>query len=195
MLTQNESLLRLTGPAKRPVTVSEAKRTLRLNQTDTTFDDQVKRHIEAATEQVEADTDRCLINQSFALYLNSFPGGSQLPIEFAQKPIDSVTSIEYLDTDGNKQTYPPEKYELDQARRQVYLLSGNSWPSTLQQQNAITVTFVCGYGTSSEAVPRLIKEAVLMQVGKWFYNPTMDSDKHDEQYDRIITRILRTSYP
>ena len=191
----NQTLRRLTGPQQRPVSLSQAKQTCRLSQSDTTHDADLTDAIDAATEQVEQDTDRCCINQTFAMDMNVFPAG---PIVFGQKPIDSITSIEYLDTDGETQLVDPETYALDQGRRQAYLVGGSSWPSAFAQQNAITVTYVCGYGETSSEVPRLIQRAILLQVGKWFYDPAMEGSNNtnwDSAYDRIITRILRTSYP
>lgn len=178
------------------MTLAEAKQNLRLSQTDTTHDDDVTDSIDAAVELVEQDCDRCIIDQTFELWMDCFPGGSQ-SIQLSQKPIQSITSIEYLDEDAATQSIDPATYALDAGRRQIYLLSGESWPSALVQQNAVTLTYVCGYGTTSGEGPRLFKKAVLLLVGMWFYDPAGErkSNNYDSAYDSIIQRLLRTSYP
>lgn len=205
---RNSTLTRQTGPSQRAVSLAEAKQTLRLSQSDTTHDTDLYDAIDAATEQVEQDTDRCIINQDFAYHANRFPlrGG---PIVLAQKPVQTITAITYLnpvydadatDPPENQETltFDSDAYSLDQGRREIFLKHGYEWPTALAQQNAITVTYVCGYGVSSNDVPRLLKRALLLQVGFWFTDPVMESADNyagQQAYERIIARLLRTSYP
>ena len=179
------------------MTLAEAKQNLRLSPADTTHDDDVTDSIDAAVEQVEQDCDRCIIDQSFQLWMDCFPSGAR-SIQLSQKPIQSITSIEYLDTDAATQTLDPATYALDAGRRQIYLLNGEEWPTALVQQNTVTLTYVCGYGTTAGEGPRLFKKAVLLLVGKWFYDPAdqaTGSNNYGSAYGSIIERLLRTSYP
>jgi len=196
-VTTTWTLTRKAGPQSRPVSLAEAKASLRLSQSDTTHDDNIGDLIDAATEQIEQDTDRAVINQDFDYQLNAFPGG-RASIVIAPKPASEILAITYLDSDGVEQTLDPATYQLDKGRREVYLNSGESWPNTLAQQNAVTVSYRAGYGASQSNVPRLIRQAILLMVGSWFTDPTMEFDKNDpwnSAYGRIITRLIRTSYP
>ena len=173
--------------------MEEAKQTCRLSQSDTTHDNDLTDAIDAATEQVEQDTDRAIITQTFVLTSDGFPNGS---IELAQKPIQSVESITYDDPEGVAQTIDPSEYALNLGNRQVYRTDSTSWPTTSQLQESARVEYKAGYGDSQSNVPRLIKRAVLLQVARWFFDPAMESSENqDVAYERIIRRILRTTYP
>ena len=190
------TLTRTAGPAQSPVSLEAVKSSLRLSQSDTTHDDDLATSINAATEQVEQDTDRVIVNQTFALARNCFPSGNG-PIQISVKPVSSIVSIQYIDTDGSPATIDGADYQLDEGRRQVYLNNGKEWPTVLQQQNAVTVNFIAGYGTGPSNIPRLIQRAVILQVGGWFFDPAMEMDREKwrNTYDLIVDRILRTSYP
>lgn len=191
------TLTRTVGPSQRIVSVAEAKTNMRLPQADTTHDQAIADQIDAATEQLEQDIDRVLITQTFVLSLNAFPCKSA-PIAISNKPVQSITSIMYEDSNGTTQELDVGNYALDLGRRQIYLPAGQSWPATVSVQNAVRVTYVAGYGDSSGDVPRLTRQAVLLQVGRWFIDPMMESSESyttDAAYERIVQKLIRTSYP
>ena len=189
------TLLRKSGPQQRAVTLSQAKQTLRLSQTDTSHDADLLEAIDAATEQVEHDIDGACIDQEFTYFANAFPSAGQ-PMALPKHPVSVVSEVAYIDSDGADQVLDVGTYLLDEGRRQVYLVAGESWPSTQPQQNAVTVTFTAGYGATIDKVPRLLKRAILIQVGRWFYDPggEQDGGKWETAYDNIIQRVLASFY-
>ena len=44
------------------------------------------------------------------------------------------------------------------------------WPNTRRVPNAVTVTYVAGYGTARTDVPGTIKSAMKLLMGHWFEN-------------------------
>ena len=179
------------------MSLEEAKQTLRLSQTDSTHNVDLLTKIDSATEQVEQDTDRVLIYQTFELTRDTFPSNNGL-IVFHQKPIASITSIKYIDTEGVEQTIDPSNYKLNEGSREVYPVNGYTWPTVSSEPYAVIIEYIAGYGLTRQEVPDLIRSAVLLQVGKWFTDPVMewnDSSNFDGAYERIIQKILRTSYP
>jgi uncharacterized phiE125 gp8 family phage protein len=50
----------------------------------------------------------------------------------------------------------------------VRQLRAGTWPANLDDQNAVTVTWWAGYGTSGASVPAAIRHAMLMLVGHWY---------------------------
>lgn len=159
-------LKRTVAPLVPPVTAAEAKKHLSLVGSD--HDDLVSRLIEAATEAAEWITWRALITQSWRLTLPAFPCRLWIP----RPPLQSVTAITYIDTDGQEQTLDSELYTVASDAEPAYVVAayGASWPATRCTPEAVRVTFVAGYGGESSAVPQRVRQAILLLVGHWFAN-------------------------
>lgn len=181
------TLQRTAGPTQLPVTLEEVKRNLRLAAADTTHDDDLTLKIEAAVEMVEQDIDRAIINQAFLFSSYQFPtagGVIQLPV----KPISSVESIHYLDSEGADTLWPADQYTLKKASRQVYPNYGNQWPSAARYVDSVRVAYTAGYGAVADAVPRAIKQMILLWVGYHFSNP-VDGWGSDQSIQTAYERL------
>lgn len=160
----------VSGPAIEPVTVAEAK--LHCKVDVTTDDALIANLIVAARQYAETFTQRAFISQTWDLKLDAFPCGV---LTLPMPPVQSVTSITYLDTAGDAQAWSTALYQTDlpsglfAAPARIAPAYGQSYPLTRSDVfNAVTVRFVCGYGASATAVPTMIREAVLLLVG-WMY--------------------------
>lgn len=159
-------LVRTVAPLNPPVTVEEAKQHLSL--VEKTHDALVSRLVEAATECAEWTTWRALVTQTWRLTLHEFPCRLWVP----RPPLQSVTSIQYVDTDGNLQTLDPSLYTIAADSQPAYIVPAYNqvWPATRCQPEAVKVTFVAGYGSTGEDVPQRIRQAILLIAGNWFAN-------------------------
>jgi len=124
--------------------------------------------VDRAVRWVERRTQRQLLTATWKLYLDAFPAEIQL----RKLPVASVTSIQYVDLDGDTQTLSATYYQTDykSADRPGRIMPayGYSWPNTRSSiYNAVTVTFTAGYGAAS-AVPETIKQAIMMLAGHWY---------------------------
>ncbi len=170
----------VTPPAEEPVSLAEAKQHLRVDSGDD--DLLIGSLISAARQAAETKTGRQLITARWKLVLDAFPGPSlmqsatgasfSLPghaILLAKCPVQSVVSIEYLDMNGTTQVMPASDYVLDAACEPARLTPafGKTWPSTLPQMGAVSVTFDAGYGTAS-AVPEGLKSWIKLRVGSLY---------------------------
>lgn len=146
--------------------------------TNTTGDPLISMLITSARQAAELELNRYLITQTLDLYLDYFPGQDprwwqdhQRSIfykdiyEIVMPPLQSVTSITYVDTDGATQTLATDQYTVDTKGQPARIAPayGCSWPSTRQQNNAVTIRFVAGYGAAA-AVPQCIKNWMLMKI-------------------------------
>lgn len=183
------TLRRITGPTTAPVSLSEVKKSLRLSIANNAHDEVLLSYIHAGTEQVEQDTNRVLIFQTFELAGDSFPSNGGL-IGLPQKPIYSISSIHYLDSDGDNEVVDPDIYALDEGGRQVYLQPNESWPSALTHHNSVRVTYVAGYGEEPESVPRLLRDLVILSCEARFYESQIAVDR----YESLVQRVIPTSY-
>lgn len=189
-------LLRTSGPAAEPVTVAEAKKQLEIPTSLTAHDDQLTMLIVAAREQFEHDTQYVCVTQAFEYVLDEFPADLSsvvLPVF----PISSLTSVTYMDG-STQQTLATSVASLDRRKRQLSLKYDQRWPTIEKQTDAVVIAFQAGYA-SQAAVPRLIKQAILLQVAKNFEERDMMSPHTEETFDlayeRIIRRLMRSSYP
>lgn len=162
------------------MSLAEAKLHLRVDVDDD--DALIGSLIAAARQAAETITGRQLMTARWKLVLDAFPGATfahagtgatfSLPahaVLLAKCPVQSVISIEYLDMNGTLQTMHAEDYVLDAACEPARLSPafGKSWPPTLPQIGAITVTFDAGYGLAS-AVPEGIKSWIKLRVGSLY---------------------------
>jgi len=154
-----------TAATIKPITLDEIKSNLNL-YTDFTDDDELLDGLIAvAVDYVENFTRRALLTQTITLTCDGFPNYFEI-----ERPIlQSVTSIQYIDSDGNTQTLGSSKYTIDTSSTPGRIVEayGESWPSTQSIINSVTVTYKAGY-TSAENVPNQIKQAMKILIGDWY---------------------------
>lgn len=154
------SSLSVVTPATGPVVcAADLRRYVSLADTD---DDRLLSDFEKdAVDYVEKYTSRFLLPTTVDLNLDYFP----CSIELRRPPIQSVTSITYLDTNGDSQTFSSSRYVVDTDREPGLITPayGESWPATRCQIEAVTVRFVCGYA-DADSVPEGIKTAIKWHV-------------------------------
>ena len=189
-------LNRTSGPAQEPISVADAKKQLELSSADSTHDEALTEAIEAAREQFEKDTPWVPVSQTFELLLDAFPSGGA--IELPVRPVTAISSITYADGSDAEATLSSSLYSLSRTGRFVLLAYDQEWPSIVSHPESVVITFVAGF-PGQTAVPRLIKRALLLQVGKWFVDrdmmETQPEMQFDQAYERIIRRLMRASYP
>ena len=171
-------------PVNEPVTLPEAKAWLRV--TDDDENTTIRSLIKMVREAGEKTTGRAFISQTIALYLDEFPAGG-LPIRPPSPPFQSLTSIAYLDTDGNSQTWSSSLYETDftQEPGRVQPIATETYPSTDDAAKAVTVTYVAGYGDDPVHVPFSIRRDILRGVAHLY----------DEGRSNVITGTIASELP
>lgn len=156
-----------TPPAAEPVDLEEMKLHLREDLDDQ--DELVEAFIKAAREHAEGFLGRALVTQTWDLALSHFPACGEFLIP--RPPLQSVTSVSYVDEAGVTQVLAGSEYVVDTAREPGRIVLGyeKSWPITRSVPNAVTVRFVAGYG-DPEDVPESIRTAIKLLVGHWYEN-------------------------
>ncbi len=157
-----------TAPSLEPVALAEAKLHLKIDS-DTTDDNLITALIVAAREQAEKYTGRALVEQVWEYYIDEFEDDE---IELLHPPLMSITSITYIDPDNVTQTLSTSIYDADLHSEpgQIYLKYGKSWPSVLDIENSIKITYKAGYGATAASVPASIKAAILLLIGDLYEN-------------------------
>lgn len=186
------SRTRTVEPAMEPLTISEAKAHLRVTGSDD--DTYIESLIVTAREELERQARIALINQTWVAKLDEWPLCRY--IELRPAPLSSVTSITYLDETGTSQTLASSEYEVDTGRMPgvVHLAYNATWPTTRITQNAITITYVAGYGEDADNVPRRAKHAMLLWIESHFCGRGMEGGSRFA-WDTLIRGLQYGDYP
>ena len=200
-MTTNWTIRRTSSPSELPVSLVEAKRHLRLNENDVSHDENLTLLLTAATERLEQDIDRQLLTATYeqTQFCWSESDDPRQEVKIFKKAVTAITSVVIFNSDGVSQTLDPSDYILDSGRGSLFSTAGDGWPS-LEENNprAVTIEFSAGYGADPNCVPRLFKAAVLLTVGKWFFDPAQEgSALHSQEvaYERIVAILMRSTYP
>lgn len=188
------SLKRTAETGTDPVSVDDFKAHARIDYSEE--DLLLAGYLKAARDMVERDSQRALFTQTWTLKLDAFPCDV---IELRVCPVQSVTSIVYTDTAGASQTWSASNYVVDVQSEPatITLANGQTWPSTLDQANVVTVTFTAGYATAS-AVPPLACQLIRLLAAHWYRNRESvgpgNMGSIPQTYDDGIQRLCWAGY-
>jgi len=160
-------LIMVDPPAVEPLTAAEAR--ARLNMGDEVTDEVMEVYIKTARQRIDgADgyLGRALITQTWMANFNCFPTCEGGKIRIPLPPLQEVTEISYLDADGVPMVIAEEDYQVVQGPRPYIVPAhGLTWPTVTSRADAITITFIAGYGDDGSSVPEPIRTAIVLAAG------------------------------
>lgn len=159
---------RTTPPSTTPISLIEAKAHVRVDSDD---DDTVlTAFIGAAVAHLDGQgvLGRAMVTQSWSQWVSQTPGWVRLTVG----PFQSLTSVEYYDTENALQTASLTDFEirLDGDFVLIKPKADHVWPPAYIRQDAIKITYVAGFGDAATDVPQSIRQAILLMVGHWYEN-------------------------
>lgn len=162
-------LRRTAEPVADAITIHTAKKQCEIGVSDSTHDTHLHRLITAAVRDVERFTRRSLITQTWQLTNSCFP---LWEIALPRPPFQSITSIQYVDDNGTTQTLSSSLYQVDGSSPALVCPAFNqSWPASRSlTANAVTITYVAGYGADSTTIPPEFVNLVAELVAFRFMN-------------------------
>lgn len=189
-----------SGPSVEVLTTSDVLTKMHV-RVDTTDDDDYLDHLIVAAREAVDGRDgwlgRCLITQTWEWRLDAdeMPTGLELLVPLP--PLQSVSSITYLDTAGASQTWASSNYTVDTndggGFGRILLPYSGDWPTVRDIENAMTVTFVAGYGDAASDVPDRIKHGMLVMIADWYAN--RESVVIGQTVAELPTAAMRTLRP
>lgn len=125
--------------------------------------------LDAAESHLEKFTGRAFLTQTRTIHFDGFCRSLELPVS----PVQSITSVKYLDQNLVEQTLSADSYLATPLNSDdptyLYPADGTSWPSTARVRSAVTVTLQAGYGTADD-VPAPLCEAIKQLAAHWYEN-------------------------
>jgi uncharacterized phiE125 gp8 family phage protein len=195
----------ITPPAVEPVELQDVKDFARVDNLED--DDMLSSLLMTAREAAELITRRAFLTQTWRLTAYEFPRGlgngiwrfggrnsKRCEIALPYPPLQSVTSIEYLDSGGVLQTMDPADYivHTDSEPGRITLPELAIWPVTAWVADAVTITFVAGYGDSANDLPASVKTYIKMKTAR-LYDGGGDPSTED-MLKAILSPLLWGSY-
>jgi len=178
------STTRTVDPTLEPVTLEEIKSHLRIHD-NTDSDVQLTGLIKQGREYVERVTGRALITQTWEMKLDGFYTGLKIP----HPPLQSVTTVKYQDANNAEQTLAASNYTVDtdsEPARFVQSATG-TFPSTYDDLNSVTITYLAGYGAARADVPEMFKHAIKLYVEKVYDMPV---SSYADALDNALESLL-----
>lgn len=167
-------LIKQNDESVEPIDLATARLHLRLDTTGSPpshpDDDLVSALITAVRENAEDYTGLAIAAQTYQLTLDEFPKDK---IDLGVWPVRSVTSIQYIDQDGNTQTLAANKYIVDYTDKPATIQYVDPWPQTKIRVNAVTITFTAGFAAGSPTkynLPTSLKQGMLLMLGHLYEN-------------------------
>lgn len=160
----------ITQPVNEPITSAEVIEYLRLDDSPTDID-LVNALIVAARQYLEEYINRPIATQTLETSFDEFQDEFVLTA-----PVQSVSSIKYLDQNGAEQTLNASQYLVDTYSEPVKITPNInvSYPTTYDVPNAVKIRYVAGYTTGNSPdtlpLPKPLKFAMLLVIGDLYAN-------------------------
>ena len=190
----------IIAPAVEPLSLAEIK--LDRGVEHTLHDDLLTALIRSAREYVENYCSLSLVTQTRELILDQFDAIVVLPYG----PVQSVSSVAYIDTNGVTQTLASTDWIAVVNRYAATVTSAYSkyFPATRYEMNAVTITYVAGYAPLSGSptdyasnIPPGVLTAMKLLIGSWYENREATSDRPQHEVPLAVAHLLgqhRTSW-
>ena len=178
----------ITAPTAEPITLGEARAQCRV--THELDDAAFAALILSAREWAQGFTRRTFMTQTWEYTLQGFPSEIELPFF----PVQSITSVKYVDTVGATQTLSGSAYESDLVSvvSRIRAAAGYAWPSTKYVYNAVTVRLVAGYADNHPDL-LTVRAAMLMHVEAHYDREATNFDNLMKAAESLLgqLRIIR----
>lgn len=180
----------VTPPAADPMLIGQVRDWLEL--TDNFSDAKLIGLIKAAAGYIQKQTGLRLFTQTVAMR----SAGFCCPMRLPTGPIQSIASVQYLDSNGASQSLAGSVYEapLEGYRPSLYLKDGQSWPATFNSPVAVTVTAIAGFGGINDQ-PEELRLAMMMLCAQWFDTRAGVSEKAMAEVPNGVAALLTDFLP
>lgn len=206
--------LKLTVPAAVEPTTPDELRVVCKTDVAELGDSEAMRLIGGAREIIENLTGLALIEQTWEMSLDCWPGyaepwwdgvreghinmltsGRARPIELPRYPLIAVDTCRVFDVNEIETAVDVAlNFNVDTVSTpgRMQLKSSRTWPTVGRNFDAIRLTFRAGYGATPEEVPAGLRDAVLM-LAAYYHEHRGDCDLR-QAYDKSGVKSMISAY-
>lgn len=182
-----------SGPASEPLTLTEAKTWLKIESDITEDDSLITALISSARSEIEQTTGIAFFTQTIEDVIDEWPektsDNSHRTFYLLRFPVQSVSSVTYVDSDGVEQTLNTSLYHVDLHSNACGISLTGTLPAIKDQPNAIKVTYVAGWSAVG-SIPKDLTTAMQLMM-TYQYEKRADSVK---RYATAAENIIRKRY-
>jgi uncharacterized phiE125 gp8 family phage protein len=167
-------------PEGPPITVAEVRSRLVYPETgdgdfDAADDATILGMIYAATDRVEHETGRTLVEQQWEATFGTFSAYCDARLPIPSFPVLSIVSVKYTDGNGAEQTVSSGDYVLRAGGPGYYVRPayGLAWPGARADDDAVRVRYRAGHSDVA-LIPAGLLQALFLIVGDlWRHRDTV----------------------
>ncbi len=157
------SIKRTVNPTALALSVPDAKAHLVVDHDDD--DHLIRSYIEAATEQLESVGGIAFTTQTWVETLPELPGEK---LHLSMGPVSSVETVKYYASDVLTTLASSEYRVIDKGGNRSMVVPVTAWPSVDVRDDAVEVTYKCGFGDSESAVPHMVKHSIRLCLTRMY---------------------------
>lgn len=172
----------VTASTEEPVTRTDAKLWLRLDEHQVDEDPLVDGLIARARQRWEEVTNRSALIQTFDYVMDDEPDQG-CPVALPKAPLVSVVSItgyattDATDTGGTAMSTSDFYVDTASEFGRVMPIAGATYPTATRDINAFVVRFTAGYSTSPSGVPDSVKTEIKQLVARLYEHRGDDGEQ------------------
>lgn len=171
-----------------PVTLDELKSHLKI-ETDAE-DDLLAAYLETGVEWAEEFTHRAISKRNYLVVDDRFPlSGNAWKLPLGK--VQSIASVQYIDSAGATQTWTASNYTLDNdsdSCARLRPVPTQDWPDIGEYDGAARVTMQAGWNAAD--VPYTVRQAILLYCGM-IAEHRAPGDPEAEPTERAAERLLQ----
>lgn len=192
-MLEMKNLVLKTPPIVEPLTLSEVKGFLRLDEGLIEDDDYISVLIKVAREYCEEFQNRALITQTWQISFDYWP---DLIIEIPKGNLQGINSITYKNSEGEVTTLEENQHYVVSTRGVLGRISppyAQPWPPFVPfPLDAVVIEFTCGYGDTADKVPERVKQAMKLLISHWYEQrtPLSETKQLPEEIAFTVSALL-----
>lgn len=173
-------LERTTEPSVNPVTTALVEQHLRISSGEDAL--VIAQAIKSATDDVERDTDRALIDQGWTVTLDGFPSGT---IYLPKGNVSSIDTFTYIDADSAVIAMVEDvDYTITTIGNLVRLDPLTNWATAITtKKDTVTIVYTVGMGAADTNMPGWASVAILLKC-----QATYDGTDVEKPYWSLIKK-------
>ena len=178
-------LKEIVAPTVEPISMATARLHLRLDTSGSPpshpDDSLVSSLITAVRQNAEDHTGLKIAPGTYESKADSF---EDFEVGLQTWPVTAVSSVSYVDLDGNAQTLASSEYTLDTFTRPARLKATTTFPAAKEVTIRFTAGFTDGQSPNPYPMPKPLESAMLLMIGHLYDN--REAVSMDQSYERPL---------